>query len=152
YNPTDNFEIESNLNGDIVTFNQTVLDDGAWHDAIITFDSMGIDTTTCTLYINGSLVSADSLFEDSLAISYMGAVATPTRQLDGSMWDVRIYSSILTATQIADYSVFKAIPTTNLIHRWVGSGDSCIVDNGWLDTVGSSEGTVSGSPTKRSYK
>ncbi len=152
YNPTDNFEIESNLNGDIVTFNQTVLDDGAWHDAIITFDSTGIDTTTCTLYIDGSLVSADSLFEDSLAISYMGAVAAPTRQLDGSMWDIGIYSSILTATQIADYSAFKAIPTTNLIHKWVGSGDSCIVDNGWLDTVGSSEGTVSGSPTKRSYK
>ena len=156
YNSAGHFRVEGSTTGDYAILGVAVgglgLEDDEWHDIGLRFDSLGVDTCLITLYTDGDSVAVDTLFDDSLAISYISAVATPLRELNGSMWDARIYNSILTNTQIADYSAFKAIPTTTLIHRWLGYGTNANVDAGWVDQVGSSDGTVNGTPINRSYK
>ena len=93
------------------------LDDGAWHQIVVTYNST---TNTITLYVDGSPVSQTDSFSGALDTQpslfglgeHSGGITGDNAQSseDYNLDDVSIYSSALSAAQVSPITEHRATP------------------------------------------
>jgi len=120
------------------------------HHALITFDA---STGIGSIYVDGILrvqsssIGAVTLTNNGALTWRLGALATNTRNLNGVLYGARLWSSVLSATDVNQlYSQSNVIPqSVNLIGNWqptAGSGSTV------ADTSGAgNNGTINGGVT-----
>lgn len=130
------------------------LGDSLWHHVVAVYDG-----TTASLYVDGTLNTSGSLtnsLNNATSPLWIGTNSTGNRGFDGSIDEVRIYNTVLTAAQIQ--SLYKAgeSDTMNVMDRngnlnnglagyWKldeGSGTSAVDSS-----INGSTGTLTNGPT-----
>ena len=120
-----------------VDITATGLSDGTWYHVVITQDS---STTTKKIYINGTLEDTDTTSTIANGQGYSlilgGYSIYDNNPYDGTLDQIRIYSSALDQTDVTNLYRENNIPTTNLVTHYT-------FDNTYTDQVGSNNGTAS---------
>jgi len=113
----------------------TQLSVGNWYHITVTFDS-SLGTTIGKIYVNGTLQSTSATYAAGGTFSGDVFIGTLDLQLgkrnitgselwyNGKMDEVRIYSSVLTPSEIINTYIDYNIPTNNLVSLYKLDGDA----------------------------
>ncbi|HVZ87142.1 MAG TPA: LamG-like jellyroll fold domain-containing protein [Polyangia bacterium] len=117
----------------------TATNDTSWHHLVYTYDG-----TTDKLYVDGALLASQtgSVHQTGTATSaYLGTFSPPTSELfGGSLDDVRVYNTALTATQVANLFA-KRYAGTSSGYAAVSLGGNTTISSLTIDSATLSSGS-----------
>jgi hypothetical protein len=105
------------------------------------------DGSSMYLYEDGVLIGKKTSVLLSTAYSNpdeIGANVSNSRWFDGDMWDVRIFNTALTSTEVSNLYYNNIVPQTNLVAEYFNSINTDGAGTVLTDSVGSNDGTISG--------
>ena len=130
------FDINNNGTNNISIRTNATYNDGLAHTVEARYTGSGL-ASGVTILVDGAAVATTTL-SDSLGTGTTLSPGVPLRVGMRGADDTLIYSRVIRSVQILDGS-------GTVLSSWLGDSN---VDSGWVDTVSTKHGTVSGSPAR----